>query len=71
MFRAMFRASAGGQLIPYSGLRYSGPSAPIPGVNPEPRCPVLVLTFALLEQLDRCIIHKDGLGLKRLIASGI
>ena len=71
MFRGMFRASAGGELIPYSGLRCSGPSAPIPGVNPEPRCPVLVLTFALLEQLDRCIIHKDGLGLKHMIAGGI
>ena len=32
-------------------------------------CPVL--TFALLEQLDRCIIHKDGLGLKHMIAGGI
>ena len=71
MFTGMFRALAGGELIPYSGRCCSGSSAPIYGVNPEPRCPGLVLTFALLEQLDRCIIHKDGLGLKHLIAGGI
>ena len=71
MFTGMFRALAGGELIPYSGRCCSGPSAPISGVNPELRCPDLVLTFAFLEQLDRCIIHKDGLGLKCLIAGGI
>ena len=45
----------------------------ISGVDPEPRGFGLVLPFALalLEQLDRGIIHEDGLRFKHMIADRV
>jgi|GEM_PF-4416703 hypothetical protein len=73
MLTGMFSPSAGGELVPHRGVYSAGPSIFFSGLDPQPCGFSLVLTtaIALLEQLDRCIIHEDRLRLKHMIADRI
>ena len=73
MFTGMLRPSAGGELVPHRRWCPAGPRRLISRINPEPRGFGLILPFAiaLLEQLDRCVVHKDRLRLKHMVTDGV
>jgi hypothetical protein len=71
MLTGMFCPTAGGELVPDGGRCPVGPSIFFSGVDPEPRGFGLSFSIALLEQLNRSIIHEDGLRLKHMVVDRV